>query len=117
MSCPPQQFLDVSVLESVKKCIGTKGIFILNLVCRDEELRNQTVANLKQTFKSICSYKLDEDVNEILYCHNGNALTGESDWLKEMEKSTKSFNKLGIELKISNDDLIEVQEFLKQLKV
>lgn len=80
-------------------------------------LRNQTVANLKQTFSSICSYKLDEDVNEILYCYNGNAITCESQWLKEMENSSKNFNKLGKKFKISNDDLIEVQEFLKQLIV
>lgn len=65
----------------------------------------------------MCSYKLDEDVNEIIYCHNGDAVKGEKEWLKDMESSSKSFNKLGVELKISNDELIEVQEFLKQLKM
>lgn len=93
------------------------GLFVLNLVCRDEALRNETVRNLKKTFTSMCSYKLDEDVNEIIYCHNGAALKSEKEWLKDMEISSKSFNKLGVDLKISNDELIEVQDFLKQLKM
>lgn len=40
MSCPPVQFLDQEVLDTVKSCIRD-GIFILNLVCRDERLRDK----------------------------------------------------------------------------
>lgn len=90
------------------------GIFILNLVCRDEKLRDQILIDLKKTFKSVVSYKLDEDVNEILYCQNIE-YDGKK-WNEAMEKSAKHLNEL-LRKEQNHSEIIEVQEFLEQLKV
>lgn len=90
------------------------GIFILNLVCRDEKLRDQVLIDLKKTFSSVVSYKLDEDVNEILYCQNVEYDT--TRWNEAMEKSAKHLNEL-LRKEQNYSEIIEVQEFLEQLKV
>lgn len=141
MSCPPVQFLDQDVLNTVQSCIRENGnntnpliassskispnsrlfkltlfagIFILNLVCRDEKLRDQVLSDLKTTFKSVVSYKLDEDVNEILYCQN--VEYDAKRWNEAMEKSAKHLNEL-LKKEQNYSEIIEVQEFLEQLKV
>ena len=43
-------------------------MLIINLVCRNPEVRSSVVSNLKTTFECIFSVKLAEDVNETLYC-------------------------------------------------
>lgn len=114
MSCPPIQFLSQEALDAVKSCIKDNGIFILNLVCRDDKLRESVLIDLKKSFQTVVSYKLEEDVNEILYCQNvkHDAL----EWRKAMEKSVKNINDL---LNKENNSLesIEVQEFMNELKL
>ncbi|XP_037038786.1 eEF1A lysine and N-terminal methyltransferase homolog [Bradysia coprophila] len=117
MSCPPRVFLDKSVMDNVKKCIGEKGIFILNLVCRDDKLREQVLIELRQSFRSICAYKLDEDVNEVLYCSNDSALDGLPVWKSSFEAAAKNLNSLTKDYKISNDEVVDVIDFLKELKL
>jgi len=41
---------------------------MLNLVCRSSEQRQFAVSNLKSVFCQVCSVKLEEDVNETVYC-------------------------------------------------
>lgn len=114
MSCPPVQFVEQEVLDTVKACIRDNGIFILNLVCRDEKLRDQVLVDLKNTFKTVVSYKLDEDVNEILYCQNTEY--DAKSWTDAMEKSVKYINDLMKKEQHSSDG-IELQEFMQQLQV
>lgn len=90
------------------------GIFILNLVCRDDKLRDNVLVDLKNTFKTVISYKLDEDVNEILYCQN--VEQDSTKWKEAMEKSVKHINEL-LNKEQNSSDSIDVQEFLKQLKL
>ena len=94
----------------------TLGVFILNLVCRDEKLREQVIIDLKQSFKSVCSYKLEEDVNEILYCRNTDNFNMKK-WRKCLETASKSLNELSKLQKVTSEELIEVQDFLKNLKL
>ncbi|CAO1393520.1 unnamed protein product [Diamesa hyperborea] len=68
LSCPPKQFLESEVLQSVKSSLSSDGVFILNLVCRDNEIRESTIKDLNSNFPFIWSYKLEEDLNEIFYC-------------------------------------------------
>ena len=45
------------------------GTFVLNLVCRDSQLRSEVINELiRDSFQNIISYKIPEEVNEILYC-------------------------------------------------
>ncbi|XP_031632112.1 eEF1A lysine and N-terminal methyltransferase homolog [Contarinia nasturtii] len=114
MSCPPTQFLEQEVLDAVKSLIRDTGIFILNLVCRDEKLREKVLVDLRSTFSSVVSYKLVEDVNEILYCQNV-AYDGKK-WNDAMEKSAKHINEL-LQKEQNYSEIIEVQEFLDQIKI
>lgn len=115
ISCPPKSFLEPAVLDSVKKLIGDTGIFILNLVCRDDDLRAKVVSDIKRCFASVCAFKLDEDLNEILYCKNINV--EESEWVQAIEKSAKQLNRLAKKQKISNKDLVDVKELIEGLKI
>lgn len=90
------------------------GIFILNLVCRDEKLRDNVLHDLKKTFKTVVSYKLDEDVNEILYCQN--IEYDANKWNETMEKSAKHINDL-LKKEENTSDSIDLNDFLQQLKI
>ncbi|KAG5896827.1 hypothetical protein JTB14_032068 [Gonioctena quinquepunctata] len=70
MSCPPQQFLNEDVLKDVVKIIGNTGLFIINVVLRDQSLRTTILNSFKSHFEAILSYKLQEDLNEIFICSN-----------------------------------------------
>lgn len=84
------------------------------MVCRDDKLRDNVLRDLKNTFKAVISYKLDEDVNEILYCQNVEHDTAK--WMDAMEKSAKHINDL-LNKEQKSSDTIEVQAFLEQLKL
>ncbi|XP_053325857.1 eEF1A lysine and N-terminal methyltransferase [Spea bombifrons] len=68
MSCPPPAFVERGFLQNVRKILKDDGIFILNLVCRDPVLRNQVVKVLHEDFPLIYAQKIEEEVNEILFC-------------------------------------------------
>ncbi|XP_042318478.1 eEF1A lysine and N-terminal methyltransferase [Sceloporus undulatus] len=68
MNCPPPGFVEKSFLQKVRSLLKTEGIFILNLVCRDPLLRNDALATLKEIFPLLYTHKIEEEVNEILFC-------------------------------------------------
>ncbi|XP_076766144.1 eEF1A lysine and N-terminal methyltransferase homolog [Xylocopa sonorina] len=68
MSCPPKQFLEVPVIKSVAESLMNGGFFILNLVSRDQNMKEKIKSDLKSTFKSMACYSLQDAVNEILIC-------------------------------------------------
>lgn len=90
------------------------GIFILNLVCRDEQLRDKVLDDLRKAFHTVGSHKLDEDVNEILYCLN--AEQDNAKWVKALEQSVKHINS-----QLTNDnqelDHFELQDFFRELAI
>lgn len=83
-------------------------------MCRDEKLRDNVLADLRKTFISVVSYKLDEDVNEILYCQN--VEYDAKKWTEAMEKSAKHINEL-LKKEQNYSEIVDIQEFLDQLKV
>ncbi|XP_055591887.1 eEF1A lysine and N-terminal methyltransferase homolog [Uranotaenia lowii] len=117
MSCPPQSFVDRKVLQNVRTLLGSEGIFILNLVCRDDSLRTKVFAEIKQVFKYVLSYKLEEDVNEIFYCTDNDALDSAEKWQNAMKSSAEQINSLARKNKLSRDDLVELDEFVEALKI
>lgn len=117
MSCPPPNFLEPAVLESLKFIIGPKGMFILNLVCRDDQLRDEAVNSLSKVFTSLCCYKLDEDVNEVIFCTNDEKYKNLTDWKKILGTSSRSLNSIAKELQFCDNDMIDVTEFLNDLKI
>lgn len=87
---------------------------MLNLVCRDDKLRDEAIIDLKKSFKTVVSYKLDEDVNEILYCQN--IEHDPTNWMQAMTKSVKNINEL-LSKEQNSLELIDVQDFIEELKL
>lgn len=83
-------------------------------MCRDEKLREQVFKDLKKTFSSVVSYKLDEDVNEIIYCQN--IEHDAKKWKEAMEKSAKYINEI-LKKEQNYSEVVDVQEFLEELKM
>jgi len=68
MSCPPKQFLEVSMLKAVAACLAENGLFILNLVSRDASLKQKAKDDLNSVFQSIACYAVQDKVNEVVMC-------------------------------------------------
>lgn len=83
-------------------------------MCRDEKLREKVLIDLRNTFNSVVSYKLDEDVNEILYCQNMEY--EEKKWNETMQKSAKHINDI-LRKEQNSSETIDIDEFLKELKI
>lgn len=46
----------------------TKSILILNLVCRNEELRLDYLREIQKHFKFMCFYDVPDEVNRLVFC-------------------------------------------------
>lgn len=68
MSCPPKQFLELSILKTVAACLTEDGLFILNLVSRDKNLKQRAKDELNSIFQSLACYTIQDEVNEIVMC-------------------------------------------------
>ncbi|XP_033007098.1 eEF1A lysine and N-terminal methyltransferase isoform X1 [Lacerta agilis] len=68
MSCPPPAFVEKSFLQKVRTLLKKEGLFILNLVCRDTQLRDAVLATLRETFPLLYVRRIEGEVNEILFC-------------------------------------------------
>lgn len=73
MSCPPPAFVETGLLEKVFKLLSSRGVFMLNLVCRDSVLRQSVLERLQAVFPSVLSRPIEGEVNEVLLCsrHSG----------------------------------------------
>ncbi|XP_053549203.1 eEF1A lysine and N-terminal methyltransferase [Bombina bombina] len=114
MSCPPPAFIERDFLRKVKRIITPKGVFILNLVCRDQVLKCQTLKVLKEIFPIIYSQNIEEEVNEILFCLPNLEVRVSPSELKEAAKNLeKQLKRPGI-LWDKNYDLADI---LKSVKI
>lgn len=68
MSCPPPAFVETSLLEKVCKLLTPRGVFMLNLVCRDSALRLSVMGRIQAVFQSVFSRPIEGEVNEVLLC-------------------------------------------------
>ncbi|XP_035997324.1 eEF1A lysine and N-terminal methyltransferase isoform X1 [Fundulus heteroclitus] len=68
MSCPPAAFVETPVLQKVFNILSPRGLFMLNLVCRDSILRKTVLERVRSVFPTILSRKIAEEINEVLLC-------------------------------------------------
>eukprot|EP00058_Branchiostoma_floridae_P014709 XP_002600197.1 hypothetical protein BRAFLDRAFT_204501 [Branchiostoma floridae] len=68
MSFPPQPFVEKECLKNIKDILHDDGLFILNLSCRNMTLRASVVETVKSIFPRILSKKIEDEVNEIVFC-------------------------------------------------
>lgn len=106
ISCPPKEFLDKSLLKAVHSSLASSGVFILNFVCRDSNLRTDVVKELNEIFLFVISYKLEEDVNEIFYCFKHDI----KDYNERFTKAAKTLNAL-------KRNTVDLYEFTDKLKI
>ncbi|NWI11501.1 MET13 protein, partial [Crypturellus soui] len=71
MSCPPPAFVEKPFLQKVKTILKPEGVFVLNLVCRDAQLKESVLATLREVFPLLYARRIDGEVNEILFCQPG----------------------------------------------
>ncbi|XP_025829266.1 methyltransferase-like protein 13 isoform X2 [Agrilus planipennis] len=114
ISCPPPQFLEDHIVEKTAKCLKNGGVFLLNLLIRDKNLRPDVFTTLKKYFKVVISYNLEEDLNEVIFCFNEN----------------KNVKKLKASLKVccgrinsflsknkQESEVLDIDEFLQKIQI
>ncbi|XP_076246315.1 eEF1A lysine and N-terminal methyltransferase homolog isoform X2 [Calliopsis andreniformis] len=116
MSCPPKQFLEMSVIKSIRKCLTDNGIFILNLVSRDQNIKKKVKHDLMSTFKSIASYCIQDEVNEIIICSMSESNCDE--WRNELKIAAITLNEQVTAKKLlSNEDKFDITSFMENLSI
>ncbi|KAK4317286.1 hypothetical protein Pmani_011625 [Petrolisthes manimaculis] len=116
LSCPPAAFLEPCFLELVVACLTQPGVLIVNLVCRDQELRGRLMQEIKSVFPVVLSQGIPEEVNRVLFCSR--ALPRDPNKLKtRFEKGLTGLNgALKRRIKCS-EDVIDVREVMENLTV
>jgi len=91
-------------------------MLVLNLVCRDSVLRAALIGDLTKVWSSVVSYKLQEEVNEVLFCSSSDKVKNE-DASKIFNQAFKLVNDHVKKATRGKDDLIDLEESLQLLKV
>ncbi|XP_057209464.1 eEF1A lysine and N-terminal methyltransferase isoform X2 [Triplophysa rosa] len=68
MSCPPPAFVETLLLKKVYNLLTPRGLFMLNLVCRDSSLRKSVLERVQAIFPRVFSRGIEGEVNEVLLC-------------------------------------------------
>ncbi|XP_074523549.1 eEF1A lysine and N-terminal methyltransferase [Halichoeres trimaculatus] len=117
MSCPPAAFVETSMLQKVRSLLTPRGVFMLNLVCRDPDLRRSVLERVSAVFPTILSRKIQDEVNEVLLCSPGNKETSDTavilQSLKQAGESLQAILRSGV----GREPHIDVTELLKDLRV
>lgn len=61
MSCPPQAFVDVDYLKTVKSMLRTDGLLVINVSARDPVMLELVMTNVKAVFETVFVSGQDED--------------------------------------------------------
>ncbi|KAM5569586.1 hypothetical protein ABKV19_016876 [Rosa sericea] len=67
MTCPAADFVDESFLRTVKDALTEKGLFIINLVSRSQDIKDTVISRMKMVFSHLFCLQLEEDVNEVIF--------------------------------------------------
>ncbi|KAM4548941.1 eEF1A lysine and N-terminal methyltransferase isoform 2-T2 [Odontesthes bonariensis] len=112
MSCPPAAFVEISILQKVCNLLTPRGLFILNLVCRDPALRKSVLERVSGVFPSVLSRKIAEEINEVLLCS-----CAEKDAAHILPTLSQAAQHLQSALCSNRRPHIDIAELLKELKV
>lgn len=111
LSCPPKQFLEPATLRAIKDRLTSTGVFVVNLVCRDDRLRKEIMDTLKAFFAVRMMYKMPDEVNEIIFCVDNVEMD-----LKELLRSaTVSINDSIKKKKLNGGEKINVDKLTAKL--
>lgn len=120
MSCPPAAFVETLMLQNVCSLLSPRGVFILNLVCRDSVLRKSVLERVSAVFPTILSRKIEGEVNEVLLCsRGGNETSDPACILPSLNEAAKSLQSTLCSKRTGTNSSphIDIAELLKDLKV
>ncbi|XP_053178130.1 eEF1A lysine and N-terminal methyltransferase [Scomber japonicus] len=120
MSCPPAAFVETPILQKVRSLLTPKGVFILNLVCRDSALRKSVLERVSAVFPTILSRKIEGEVNEVLLCSRGeNETSDAASILPTLNQAAKNLQSALFSNRTGDkrSPHIDIAELLKDLKV
>ncbi|MEQ2306444.1 eEF1A lysine and N-terminal methyltransferase [Ameca splendens] len=117
MSCPPAGFVETPVLQKVFNLLTPRGLFILNLVCRDPVLRKNVLERVRSVFPTILSRKIAEEINEVLLCSREEKDAAHI--LPSMSQAAKKFQSMlsADRTKPKQRPHIDIAELLENLKI
>ncbi|XP_041863023.1 eEF1A lysine and N-terminal methyltransferase isoform X2 [Melanotaenia boesemani] len=117
MSCPPASFVELSLLRKVCNLLTPRGLFILNLVCRDPDLRKSVLERVSGVFPTVLSRKIAEEINEVLLCSRGEK--GAAHILPSLNEAAKNLQSAlrSNRTEEKGRPHIDIVELLKDLKV
>lgn len=88
LSCPPKPFLETELIEKVKSLlVERKGVFVLNLVSRNEDIKKVIYDRLIALFESTLLYPIKQELNEILFSFSANESLPE--WMSQKSLANK----------------------------
>ncbi|XP_034565871.1 eEF1A lysine and N-terminal methyltransferase [Notolabrus celidotus] len=116
MSCPPAAFVETSVLQKVCSLLTPRGMFTLNLVCRDCALRKSVLERVSAVFPTVFSRRIDGEVNEVLLCSPGKSESDAAGVLPSLRQAGESLQ-AALRAGTSRTPHIDVTELLKDLKI
>ncbi|KAL1022484.1 hypothetical protein UPYG_G00028340 [Umbra pygmaea] len=120
MSCPPPAFVETSFLQKVGKMLTPRGMFMLNLVCRDSALKKSVLIGVRAVFPRVLSRVIDGEVNEVLLCSRQVGETGEASVPPTLLKAGKTLQGalcLNTSGAATCRPQIDIAELLEDLKV
>ena len=99
-------------------------MFVLNLACRDLLLRSEVIQDIHQVFQTVWSYKVPEEVNEILFCTDhewSNTTKSSGGKVNKKHPALEAFGKVNAHItkviQKNEEILLDLDEAMKQLKL
>lgn len=117
MNCPPAEFLERSVLNNIKGLLSYYGLFILNLVCRNDSLRTKVLEDLKEVFPAVRNQEMNGYLNQIVHCSNDEKLESGEDWNEKIILSISALNDAVKENINQSAEIFATTEMMKNLKM
>ncbi|XP_061096025.1 eEF1A lysine and N-terminal methyltransferase isoform X2 [Conger conger] len=119
MSCPPPAFVETAFLEKVRNLLTPRGVFILNLVCRNSALRESVVARVRDVFPHVLSRGIEGEINEVLLCVREASAQGEHCPFSPpaLNKAAQSLQRALLGHSAPCNPQIDISALLKDLKI
>ncbi|KAM9480557.1 eEF1A lysine and N-terminal methyltransferase-like isoform 2-T2 [Salvelinus alpinus] len=117
MSCPPPAFVETAFLERVGNLLTPRGVFMLNLVCRDSALKKSVLGRVRGVFPRVLSRGIEGEVNEVLLCSRETGETGVPPSLLKAGKTLQGALGMNSSRAATCIPQIDITELLEDLKV
>ncbi|XP_064791596.1 eEF1A lysine and N-terminal methyltransferase isoform X2 [Oncorhynchus masou masou] len=117
MSCPPPAFVETAFLERVGNLLTSRGVFMLNLVCRDSALKKSVLGRVRGVFPRVLFRGIEGEVNEVLLCSRGTGETGVPPSLLKAGKTLQVALGMNSSRAVTCIPQIDITELLEDLNV